>query len=132
MRSALARSTDPLVAMQAQIDRLEARLAVFEQQATRQGPRDMADALLLEALAAIVLDATFHAVDVIERGRLDPAFRERLLAADVETASELGYLLRRARGHRIGGRRLDGLGRNDNGIIWRFTDDDDPSSGAAT
>lgn len=118
---ATARSAAPdqtaIAALTAYVQTLERRIATLKRRG--RGPRDAADEQLLDGLRALVGDAIFTAGDVLERARLDPAWRQRLDDADVESGADLGYLLRRC----VGVFGLAQVSRNGTGVIWRFDDD---------
>lgn len=89
-----------------------------------RGPRDAADASFLSALVDIVGGGTFRAADVVERAGNDAAFAAVMEGADLVTEIDVGYVLRRCKGHVVGARRLNRVGRDERGAIWQFEPDD--------
>lgn len=108
--------------LQANVAALTARLDAFQADRSgrgdTRGARDAAERRVIEALAQICGDAEFGHNDVTERGRLDPAFGDLLLAADLVTAPDVGYFLRRVA--KASGARLRRCGKDANGARWVF------------
>ena len=80
---------DPLDELRATVAALAARIATLEAQRLRRGrgPRDLADARVMEALADLLQGGEFRTADVLERGELDSDFKALLERPDVVTTS---------------------------------------------
>jgi len=78
------------------------------------------DRALLPVLAATVEDLAFSTREVMERAALfDVELRAALAAAGLINARKLGKWLRTIEGRTIAGLRLERIGVDRDGIIWR-------------
>lgn len=106
----LERQQAALVAEVARLTRLQ-----------RPKPSEADDLALASALAKLNdRGRDFDAADLIERGRIDPAFRALLTAVQVETVRDAGLWLRRVRGVVVGRCELTTTGRSAAGTTWAF------------
>lgn len=96
-----------------------AQIAALEQERRRARSVEAGGQIVLSGLLELGADA-FHAGDVFEAGRLNPAFGKVLLDADLVTEGSVGYFLRRARGLLVGNFRLERIGRDARGTVWGF------------
>lgn len=109
---------------------LEARMAALEALGRRREPRDDADVAALFDVARALDGAAVTAAQLWQRARADVALREALRAADIDSARELGYWLRRLRGVRVGGLQLvSGAQRTGAGRRWAVRADADHEHG---
>lgn len=82
------------------------------------GSEDPADVALAAGLDFLKDGDTFRTQSLIDHGEHFPDFKRLLLAADVQTAADMGYWLRRYRGRVLNGRRLECVDRDSDGAIW--------------
>jgi hypothetical protein len=76
--------------------------------------------LLLPVLAASVEDKAFSTREVMERAALlDVALRDALAAAGLSNPRQLGKWLRTLEGRQLVGVRLERIGTDHDGIVWR-------------
>jgi hypothetical protein len=93
-------------ALLARVDALEqlveahaSRIAWLERAQAGRGPRDQADAALLQVLARVLGGCTFTAQAVLEHARLvSTDLQTALMDADLTSARELGHWLRAMQG----------------------------------
>jgi hypothetical protein len=85
----------------------------------RSPARDASVEALLPVLAAAVADRAFTSREVVEHAVVDGALRAALDKAGVVTGRQLGKWLRRAEGRAIAGVRLERIGTDRDGVIWR-------------
>jgi hypothetical protein len=100
-------------------DELQLIRGVLERQPRRRPSR----AALLPILAATVRDRAFNAVEVINHAEVDPVLRAALDRAGLETPQQLGKVLRAWEARPVRGHRLERLGRDSDGVIWRCVSD---------
>jgi hypothetical protein len=75
---------------------------------------------LLPVLAAAVEAKAFSAREVMERAALlDVALRAALAAAGLDNPRQLGKWLRTVEGRQLAGVRLERIGTDHDGIVWR-------------
>jgi hypothetical protein len=102
--------------LQGEVAELRGRMEAMER---RQGPRDAADVALLAALARLERRFTTSAA-LRHAGLVDEALAAALQAADVSSAKELGWLLRRCIG-RHGSFLVERLRDSRDGAWWRVS-----------
>jgi hypothetical protein len=80
-------------------------------------PGDEADARLVAAIAATVGDAAFTSRELVRHA--DAGLGSALEGADLVSPREVGWCLRRLRGIVVDGFRLERVGTDRDGIVWR-------------
>ncbi len=105
MRADVAASPEPSApGVEQRLTAIEARLRAVER---RGGIRDGCDLALLVALHTLVGRGDFGAAAVLERMRIDPAFRDVAEAAGLDDdIGTIGYWLRGQRGAVVGNATL--------------------------
>ena len=84
-----------------------------------RGARDQADVALLLAVAEALGDRQFTSAALVAHAEADLALRQALVGADISTTRELGCLLRRLEGSVLSGLRLERMGDQRAGVVWR-------------
>jgi hypothetical protein len=115
-RELLEGVVERLTLIEATVRRIELRLA-------GHGPREDADRTILLTLAAVCGDAaSFTSAEVMAHADVHETLAAALLAADIESPSQLGWLLRRLEllAEPIDGWRLARVGTSRAGIRWRL------------
>ena len=98
-----------------------------------RGPRDDADRRLVLAILESVGDRPFTCTDVVQHAQLaDSGLRDALLGADVDTARDLGALLRRLHGITVDGVRVDRVDASRAGAVWSLRLCESDSRGLAS
>jgi hypothetical protein len=78
-----------------------------------------ARAALLPVIAASVRDLAFTAAEVIAHATVDARLERALAAAGIRNARQLGHYLRRAEQRTLGPVRVENIGAERDGVIWR-------------
>ena len=85
-------------------------------------PSHLTHEALLPVLARAVKDNAFSAREVMQHAALvDGDLRAALHAADLRSARQLGKWFRTIEGQTLTGLRLDRLGADNQGVIWRVS-----------
>lgn len=107
---------DEVRTLRAELVAVRDRVAVLEQACRRRGD---APPLLL-AVAAAVAETAFSAGEVLQHARVVPSLRQALAAAGIRNPRQLGKWFRTLEGRDVGGVRLDRVGADRDGVVWRF------------
>jgi hypothetical protein len=75
--------------------------------------------VLLSVIAAAVQGREFSAVEVMKHARVTPVLAQTLTAARLTNARALGQYLLRVEGRPVGHVRVQRIGEDRDGIIWR-------------
>jgi hypothetical protein len=86
---------------------LAALRQMVEPLARGRGPRDGADAQLLEHMVPFVSRTSIRCREVFDAAHNSPALAQALLNADIENSKQLGKLFGRIQGVEIDGRRIE-------------------------
>jgi hypothetical protein len=84
-----------------------------------RGLRDDDDVRVLLAVAAAAIGTRFTSSEVMRHARLDKQLADALEAADCDSPRALGQLFRRVEGKIIEGVRLECVGTDREGLLWR-------------
>jgi len=119
MRTVSSRLARDLEALRVTVEQLAARVAVLE---AGRGPRDAEDQALVVAIGVATKGLDFSASALCRHASVDPALSEAFEAADVDidSARQVGKLLRRIAGHDVAGWRVEQVGTDRKGIRWRL------------
>lgn len=85
----------------------------------QRGRRRPSRAHLLAAIATAVEERLFTAAEVLRHAEVNATLARALDAAEIATARSLGKYLRRIEGRTIDGVRVDRIGEDRDGMIWR-------------
>lgn len=121
---------DPVLGLLEQIrDELVALRHAFEQSPRRRSRSASASAIFV-ALAAVAGDAAFSVRELLHHTRVDSQLRAVLLANDLANTRRLGKWLASLTGATIAGLRLEHVGDDRDGAVWRLfvADSRDPLS----
>ena len=94
------------------------RLDAGRWQATGHGPRDDADAALVQTIAAAVGGRRFTAKELLAHGRVDARLAAAIAATDTDTPRELGKLFQRLDGRPCNGLVLERADVSRDGLVW--------------
>jgi hypothetical protein len=107
--------------------KLDAALALLGRVAGVYGPRDHADVAIVPHLARVFGARPFTSKLVLRHARVDADLRGALQSADVETARQLGWVLRAVQGIDVADFRVDRVRVSTAGHTWRVSVSLDPN-----
>jgi hypothetical protein len=103
----------------AEFERLVARVERLER---GRRPRDRDDRAAVAAVAALLAGTRFSAREVLAHTGVETELAQILDAAGVgDSPRSLGRLFRRCEGHDVGGWRLERVGVDRDGLVWRVS-----------
>lgn len=100
------------------LDRIVASNAAILAELRRERPRPDR-ARVLPAIATAIGDRAFNAAEVLNHATVDRELAAVLDAARIPNARILGQYLRTIEGRTIGGVRVERIGEDREGIVWR-------------
>lgn len=112
-----------LIGVRADVSALRADVAavraLLERESPRARPTENARQLLL-IIAGHVHDRAFVSLELAAHAQIDPDLRRALVAAGLTNVRKIGKWLRRIERDPIAGFRLERIGTERDGIVWRL------------